>query len=163
MITVQEQIQAEVQTMHQNGLSVSEMCRELGASRNTVYAVLSALGLTPNRTLGRPRETKYSDETLQDILRDYRNLDMPVKDVVAKHDITMNDLYRILRDANEPPRRQTQAYQDAKQAALDHACDLYVNSELTIAEITVETGIHQPTLHAEVTARGLPPRNKGRG
>ena len=80
---------------------------------------------------------------------------VPIKDILNEFGISISKLYLLLAEHNVPTRNIE--HTDGHKAQLDAAIALYEKG-VPIWQITQETGIHQPTLHAELHARGIPLR-----
>lgn len=138
--------------LHSEGLTVPAISQEMGMSQPTVYKYLMMMELQPN---GRTR--KEVDHV--GLIEDYKDLTMTVSAVLAKYSISTTMLYSILRKNEVPPRQQNPEFKQAKLDQLEHALDMYQNSDKTIMTICFETGISQPVLHKTVREREIPFRN----
>lgn len=136
----------EMLVMFDSGIGVAGIANEFGVSTQTVRRILKDHG----------KETSRKPRTLDDeaVIQMYQD-GKPVPEILTRHTITYGTLYRILGE-HEVPTRQV-AYAKSALKILDRAVELYV-AGAPLWSIKQETGIAQPTLHAELHKREIPLR-----
>lgn len=143
-------------------LDVKEIAVEVGVSIPTVYRVLQEAGVRPAKKYAEASYKRLSEEEQEEFVARYLDYE-PVIDLLDEYSINHTQMYQMLADRDVKPRMRQKSHEDAQNLALDHALELYQNSNLTITEISYETGIHQPMLHSTIHRRGVPlrrPRTK---
>ena len=156
-VRMTQEVRAEMIDMHNNDLTPFDISKEMEVSLSTVYKVLRASDLEPNSTPGTGKFHTLSPEDIEEMIDRYHGQESVV-DIISTYGLHYNQFYEILRMVGLQPRRNIATNRQARRDQLDHAIDLYENSDMTIAEITLETGVHQPTLHLEIKKRGVPLR-----
>jgi hypothetical protein len=144
----------EIVDMLSNGIPPKQVALEMGMSQTAVRNVMKAQGLGPGKAL----RTPLLD--VQAIAEAYVRGD-PVPNILHEHDITYTKLYKVLGDLNIPIRKVADA--DARKMRMDTAVQMY-EAGAPLWQIKQETGVHQPTLTAELHKRGVPlrrPRTNG--
>lgn len=134
---------SELLAMHAAGMPISSIASELGMSRDTVIRILKEHGRDTSR---KPKEVD-----IDDILTAYQN-GQAVPAILAKHQISYSRLYEILRDNDIPTRKA--ATVAIVNERLTQAVKMYQEG-LPLWSIKQETGIAQPTLHAELHRQGI--------
>lgn len=143
--------------MARAGLGVNVIAAEIQLAPSTVYRILSENDVDLKR-YARESFRSWTPEEKDEFLARYYDLSVPILALLDQYHMTHPQLYTLLGEMGLPARTKRPEVVDAKAAALEHALDLYQNTTLTIAEIFAETGVHQPTLHAEIRARDIPLR-----
>ena len=138
----------ELLAMHDGGIPISEIAREMGMSNDTVSRILKEHGRDTSR------KAKPVDET--GITQDYLD-EVSVPDILAKYGISYARLYKVLEDNGVPTRKAAQS--EVKSKRLEHAVSLYQNG-MPLWAIKQETGVSQPTLHEELHKRNVPLRRE---
>lgn len=136
----------ELLAMYDAGVNVINIAAELGVSGQTIRRVLKEHGKEISR-----RAAVLDEEA---IVKDYVGR-MAVPEILAKYKITYAMLYKILATNGIPTRKIENA--SGHDMRLDHAVQMY-EAGLPIWTIKQETGIAQPTLHAELHRRSIPLR-----
>lgn len=143
-------IEAEIMEMLKAGMSPMAIAQEMGLSIQTIRNVKKALD--PEAQASIPSATTGVNEVL--VGEEYERGDqIPV--ILEKHSISRAKLYQILAKFSIPARRVENA--NARERAMEEAVSLYKQG-VVIRQITADTGIHQPTLHAELARRSIPLR-----
>ena len=146
---VSEEKRREIIQMHSKGMSHRAISQEMGVSVQTVRNYVKA---DPDAQPPEPSATTDVNEPL--IAEEYERGDqIPI--ILAKHGIARAKLYQILSKFSIPARRIENA--NARERAMEEAVSMYKQG-VVIRQITSDTGIHQPTLHAELAKRGVPLR-----
>jgi len=137
--------EAEIIAMYDSGLKVADIAQEAMVSQSTVRKVLG-------ERLQRRRVRTDEDE----IITEYTS-DVPVPQILVDHGLTYSALYSILYRNGIPPRKV--AVQEMRNERLETAVQMYLDG-VKLWQICNETGVHQPTLHAELHRRGIPLRRE---
>ncbi len=156
-IRVTEEVRGTIREMHEQEMTPADIVRELDLSLPTVYRVLKAMELSPNRDSNIGVLHKLSPEDVEDIEKRY-SAGKPVNEILADYGLYYPQFYELLVMLEIKPRVRQKQRVKVRNKQLDHAVLLYRETDLTLAEIRLETGIHQPTLHAELRAREIPLR-----
>jgi len=136
----------EIINMHLAGLDPRAIAAEMDVSEGTVRKVIKESGVEAQaRESGLPTVA---------ITEKYTS-DVQVSEILREFGITYTQLYRILAEENVPIRKVANA--DARARQLDEAVALYEQG-VPIHQIVSDTGINQPTLHAELHKREVPLR-----
>lgn len=138
----------EIVRMRQAGLPREAVADEMNVSVGTVRNVEIAAGIAQPREAGSP---EILSDSVEQVIEKY-NSGARVFDILREHNLTYTRLYKLLADNNVPVRKIANA--DARERQLDEAVAMYEQG-VRIVEITSETGVNQPTLHAELHARGV--------
>lgn len=141
----------EIVEMFDGGVGTAGIAEEMGVSVTAVRNILQKYG----RDTSGPRILPKEDE----IVEEYTRGD-PAPVILNKHRITYSQLYGVLSRHNIPTRRISET--EARVKRLDTAVEMYL-AGAKLWEILNETGIAQPTLHAEIHKRGLPLRRASTG
>lgn len=150
---VLESRKVEIVAAYNEGMNVAELAKEFEVSRPTVYRILSEQGVELRyRHMGAYEE--LGEERTAEFIKRYSDNE-PIKKLLTEFGITHNQMYSLLDDNGIRPRTRQRQISKARSGALDHAVDLYENSNLTLADILAETGVHQPQLHSEIHKRGI--------
>jgi len=140
--------EAEIVEMHEGGLTLKSIADEMGISSTAVRNILKKYGKETSRVV-----VDYDEE---DIIQQYVSNE-PVPQILEDNNISYAQLYTILRNHKVPTRKAIR--QDVKQERLAQAVELYQDG-VPLWNIKEETGIHQPTLHAELHRRHIPLRRQ---
>lgn len=135
--------EAEILEMHDNGVHINSIAEEMGLSTTAIRNVL--------KKHGRATFVKKPIHDEEAIINQYLQ-QMPMQDILEEHQLTYSMLYGILAKHQVAPRRIADA--DSRQHRLDAAIKMY-QEHYALWEIARETGIAQPTLHAELHKRGM--------
>lgn len=143
----------EVLSMHDAGMSATDIAGELGANPKVIREML--------RNAGRQTGPQPAHAQEASICKAYAETDVPAKDILRKFDITYGQLYGILERNDIPMRKHTR--QEGVSRQLQEAVEMYL-AGMPLWKIKEETGVAQPTLHAhlhksKITLRR--PRKKG--
>ncbi len=158
---VTKEMRGEIKEMTTSGMPVKKIATELELSVPSVYRILAEEGLKPTKAVLRVTD-RLSEDDLEAILEQYYDF-IPVGEVLFEFGLNHNQLYQILQDMNLEPRRKQSQTKEAQGMMIDHALDLYQNdTDMTVDEIVRETGVSQPTIHNEITRRGLEKRRPRR-
>lgn len=135
----------EILQMAEQGMSIKAIAVEMSISEGTVKGVLKASGQQVAKLL--------RDEPT--IIKMYQDGSIRIQAILKEHSLSYSQLYGILGKHEVPVR--SIADKDGKKAKMDVAIELYKRGT-PIHMITFETGVAQPTLHAELHSRGVPLR-----
>ncbi len=138
-------------------MEVKTIAEELGVSVPTVYRFLGEAGIRPKRKVATQSWRKLDEEQVAEFIQKYLDYE-PVLKLLVEFSINHSQMYQMLLEHEVEPRMRQRGHAKASDVALKHALDLYQNSDYTIAEITGETGVHQPVLHAAVRRENIPLR-----
>lgn len=141
---------AEAKAMEEAGISRPAIAHELGVSTQTIRNWF--------RSQGHDKPSATTPEEIQ-IVEAYEAGELTAK-ILAMFDIDRGRLYYLLSKHSVETRKVQR--EEGRKRALDEACSLYKQGYV-IRQIVEDTGIHQPTLHAELARRGIPlrrPREK---
>lgn len=136
----------EAVAMNEAGISIPAIAHELEVSAQTIRNWFIAQGQskpsapTPDKDVKVVEAYEAGIETHQ-ILSDF--------------EIDRGRLYYLLSKYSVPTRQR--ALEKGRARALDEACAMYEQGYV-IRQITEDTGVHQPTLHAELARRDIPLR-----
>ena len=144
----------EVVKMAVAGMQTAAIAAELDLAVSTVYRILKSAGVVPVKLYATTSFKNLTDDQLVDFAARYNDLE-PVLSLLDDFHLTYTQMYQLLHHLGIKPRTKQRTVIDARKLALDHALDLYQNTNLTITEIFGETGVHQPTLHREIRLRGI--------
>jgi hypothetical protein len=133
--------EAEIVQMHLAGLKAPAIASELEISPSAVRAVL--------RKTTKPQPVHILDENA--IIQAYAS-QVPAGMILKEHSISYATLYRVLAAHNIETRAAQGASGRVKQ--LEAAVQMY-QAGSPLWAILQETGIAQPTLHAELHKRGI--------
>lgn len=136
----------ELLAMFDANINVLGIASELGVSEQTVRRVLKEHGKETKR------RSKVVDE--ENVVQQYMD-GVAVPTILSSHNINYAELYKILAKNKVSTRKVV--FGEAAKAILDRAVELYVAS-MPLWAIREETGIAQPTLHAELHKRNVPLR-----
>jgi len=141
---------SEVADMFDQGMSITAIAEELGMSEGTVRSDLHKLGKDTRRPSKNPNE--------EQIVLQYQTA-KPVSDILREYNLSYAQLYAILDRRDIPLRKHTAKITSAERLA--QAIELYKSGQ-ELWFIKNETGIAQPTLHAEIHRLGIPLRKPRR-
>jgi DNA-binding phage protein len=125
---------------------LNEIRQETGYTTRYIRQLLRERGYTVNNTI--PRTV----DEMNQIVLDYRM--MSVRAVLKKWKISNNTLYAVLEERGEPIKRNNNK---VRNQHIERAVQMYLE-RAPIKEITVETGIHAPTLYEALQERGIATR-----
>lgn len=145
-----DETRSEVLQMWDQGMSANAIADELGVSSTTVRNVVRASG----RDTKKPRTHAHEREIVEQYVNGGK-----VPDILAKYGVSYTQLYNMLSRNDVPIRKAANAQGRGKQ--LDAAVILY-QQNVAVWKITEETGVAQPTLHAELHRREIPLRRPRR-
>ena len=140
--------EVEIIEMHEGGLALKGIAEEMDISVTAVRNVLKKYGRATHKVA-----PSYNEE---DIVAQYV-ANEPVPAILVEHGITYTQLYHILQQHGIPTRKSMEA--DVRQSRLERAIEMYQEGS-PLWQIKAETGIAQPTLHAELHQRGIPLRRQ---
>lgn len=138
----------ELTSMVEAGMTVPQIAEELGKSVGTIKKMLADAGLEAH-SRAKPAFN------ISRILEQYGSGVSVAQIISEQPGLTYTKFYGILSNEGVPTRKVEQEHSRARQ--LDEAVELYIQG-LKIFDIVQETGVAQPTLHAELHARGVPLR-----
>jgi len=151
MASDQEDRNKEILLMNEAGLTPEAIADEMGLSPAAIRSIVKKSGLKTQ-----PRKAGYS---VQDVIRDYEE-GKALQSISAEYGISISTIYQVLSE-NDVPIRKIK-FANTRQRQLDEAVAMYEGGA-KISVITAETGIHQPTLHTELSRRNVPLRRPHRG
>lgn len=154
---VTAEMKEEIQEMHGEGMPTQDIATELGLALTTTYRVLQALDLKPNKPDTRTVVERMGPDNVAEFLERYEG-EEPAIQLIADYGITYPQMYELLEACGVEPRRRRNVNKDARAMQVEHALRLYMETDMTLAAIFEETGIHQPVLHREIHSRGVPLR-----
>jgi len=138
----------EIVEMHEGGLALNGIAEEMDISVTAVRNVLKKYGRATHRVVA-----SFNEE---DVIAQYV-ANEPVPDILTTNNLNYAQLYHILQQHGIPTRKSIEA--DVRQERLNHAIELYQDGQ-PLWLIKEETGIPQPTLHAELHKRHIPLRRQ---
>lgn len=136
----------EAVAMNEAGVSIPAIAHELDVSAQTIRNWFTAQGQETPSTTKSPKDVSIAEAYEEG---------MPIPQILVKFEIQRPRLYAILAKFSVPTRQMV--LEDTRKRAMDEACAMYEQG-FVIRKITEDTGIHQPTLHAELARRGIPLR-----
>lgn len=140
----------DILDMWDKGLTASQIADELEISATTVRTEVKRSGRNVHKPKNHPNEAE--------IVSRYAN-GAPIPELLQKYGVSYPQLYNMLARNDVPIRRAAQAQGRVKM--METAIEMYEKG-VAIWKISQETGVAQPTLHAELHKRGIPlrrPRN----
>ena len=141
-------IEAEILKMAED-LSVPAIAEEMGVSAQAIRNLLKRHEKAQGEKI--PAPTNPQDVLIAEAYENGEEIPL----ILARFDIRRARLYSILSKFSVPTRQVQQKM--AKDRAMDEAISLYEQG-VVIRQITEDTGVHQPTLHAELARRRIPLR-----
>ena len=135
----------EILNMYTKGMSIPAIMSEMGVSRGTVQRIVKAQG-------GEKPSAPKLDEV--GVVESYEAGE-PIGKILADFGIGRPKLYYLLSKYQVASRKVSM--ETARSRAMDEAISLYQQG-VVVRQITEDTGIHQPTLHAELARRSIPLR-----
>lgn len=135
--------ETEILEMYDNGVRVTAIAEEMGLSATAIRNVL--------KKHDRTTISKHAFRDEDTIIEQYVH-GTPIKAILSEHDLTYSMLYGILAKHKVASRKII--FKDSRQQRLDTAVEMYQDGH-TLWQIANETGIAQPTLHAELHKRGM--------
>ncbi len=139
-------IESEIIEMYSKGISIPAIASETGRSAQTIRNLIKT---NPKAQAAKPIAVKSVDEVK--VAEAYTSGErIPV--ILEKFGIQRPRLYYILSKYSVPTRQVDR--ENARSRAMEEAISLYKQG-VVIRQITQDTGIHQPTLHAELAKRGI--------
>lgn len=141
----------EVANLAEDGISVADIAKHMDVSTNTIYGVLRKSKVSPKRAA-----TLMDRVDHEQVIQDYNDL-YPLRVIADKHEITISQVYYVLKSNNIPARSKGDLVTSLRADNLDTAIRMYQDG-FFIHEITAETGVHQPTLHQALHERKVPLR-----
>jgi transposase-like protein len=135
----------EAMEMAKAGMSVPVIAHEMDVSPQTIRNWLKAQGQE------QPTATKDVLAKEAEVIEAYE-AGVAVATILKQFDIERAKLYYLLSKYSVTTRQTT--LKDSRKRALDEACQMYKDG-FVIRQITEDTGVHQPTLHAELARRGI--------
>jgi len=142
---MEEGVKHEIAAMWDAGMTIPAIANELGTSAQTIRNLLKSLGKDTSRAAKKPAVDEVA------VCEEYTAW-RPIPEILKKHDISYTILYRILREGKVTLRKVSET--EITNVRLDRAVDLYIAGSPLWA-IKQETGVAQPTLHAELHKRGV--------
>lgn len=136
----------EVLEMADAGLRPAAIAEEMDVSVTVIRKILKKYG----KSSGGPRAIDGEDEAVEDYVKGE-----PIPTILGKYSLTYSQLYSILTRHEVPIRKVSNA--NVRQQRLNLAIEMYKAGE-PLWRIKNETGIAQPTLHAELHSRQIPLR-----
>lgn len=140
---------AEMRALSQEGISVADIAEEIGFSRGTVYKILKEGHVTPKR-----QGTILDVVDIETLAKQYEEW-LPVRDIAETHNITLSQVYYVLRKAGIKPRSKAPGVLTDKEERMEVAVRMYQDG-FYLHEIKTETKIAQPPLHEELRRRKIP-------
>jgi transposase len=140
--------QEEILQMLDQGMSTRAIAEEMGVSVNTIRDFAKGDG----KAQGGAKASTTNAERQDQVAKAYES-GMPVAKILETFQIGRPQLYAVLAKFEVPTRKIT--HEDSRKRAMDEAISMYQQG-VVIRKITEDTGIHQPTLHAEIAKRGIP-------
>lgn len=138
--------ETEILEMDDNGMKVAAIAEEMELSATAVRNILKKHG----RDLSLPKAFRDEEAIINQYIQN-----TPIHLILTEHDLTYSVLYGILSKHKVTSRKTANA--ESRQQRFDVATEMYQNGN-AIWQIINETGIAQPTLHAELHKRDIPLR-----
>lgn len=141
--------------MYNQGANIGTICQELGKSVTTVYQLLREGGIVPNRAQeGGPKLVTLvlPEEVVKRVVADYL-ADVSMAKITRDTELTINTVYKILRETNTPLRRG-QDYQEVRHMRIEQAIRMYREGAKLI-KIEMETGVQATQLYKELAKAGV--------
>ena len=135
--------ETEILEMYDNGVQVNAIAEEMQLSATAIRNVL--------KKHDRATITKKPIRDEEAIINKYLQ-QVPMRDILEEYHLTYSMLYGILAKHQIASRKLTNT--NSRQQRLDTAIKMYQDGH-TLWQIANETGIAQPTLHAELHKRGV--------
>lgn len=147
---MEQERKAEALKMYAAGISIPAIATELAMS---AQAIRNMIKTDPEAQAVKPVTTtrEYNDVLVAEAYES----GMSIPKILEEFGIRRPQLYSILSKFSTPTRKVLQ--ENTRKRAMDEAISLYKQG-VVIRQITADTGIHQPTLHAELAKRGIPMR-----
>jgi hypothetical protein len=146
----------EIIKMYEGGLSVNDIAFEMGRPVQEIKKILQAVGVIQKQ--GRKSSTEtLSEKQRKEIVKHYVDNTLTGIQIIAKYAITWNGLYKLLDEEGIPFREFKRNDRIAREMRMERAIEMYQGGA-RLWEITNETGIRQPQLHAELHKRDIPLR-----
>lgn len=134
----------EMGDMWDAGLNLTQIAQEMGTSTAVVRKALTLSGKT-----GFSEDDKLEKD--QEVINMY-NEGLSIKVITLKQGISVTKLYNILAKHKVPIRSIVQ--QPTRDRQLEEAVAMYEDG-VVLHQIVSDTGVPQPTLHAELHRRGI--------
>ncbi len=147
----------EIIAMTQAGMKTQQISAEVDLAPSTVYKIIAEAGLDPVKEYAPTSYRNLSDEEEERLAERYYAM-VPVVELLDEFGLTHTQLYLFLAEKGFKPRTRQKEIRDARKLAIDHAVRLYVETTMTVSEIVLETGVHQPVISAEIRKRDIPQR-----
>jgi transposase len=147
----------EIIAMTKAGMRTQQIAAEVELASSTVYKIIAEAGLDPVKAYAPTSYRSLSDEEEDRLAERYYAM-VPVVELLDDFGLTHTQLYLFLSEKGLEPRTRQKELRDARKLAIDHAVRLYVETNMTVAEIVNETGVHQPVISSEIRKRGIPQR-----
>ncbi len=151
----------EIVKMSEAGLKPNVIAEEVDLSPSTVYKVLGEEGQQPVKEYAPTSFKNLTEEQVSEFIERYLDME-PIVVLLDAYRLTHIQMYQLLNERQITPRTRRTENKVARNLALEHALMLYQETSVTIAEIVLETGVHQPVLHAAIRAREIPLRRPRR-
>jgi len=135
--------ETEILEMHDNGMQVNAIAEEMQLSITAVRNVLKKY----NRTTVTKKPFRDEEAIINKYLQQ-----VPMRSILEEYQLTYSALYNILIKHQIATRKV--ANSNSRIQRLDTAVKMYQEG-YALWEIAQETGIAQPTLHAELHKRGV--------
>jgi len=145
---MEQEVKHEIAAMWDAGMKIPAIATELLMSAQTIRMALKEMGKDTSRG------AKHASLDEVALIAEYVAGES-VAELLKRHKITYNILYRILDKTNTPTRKLAEAA--VSNVRMDRAVEMYI-AGLPLWSIHQETGIAQPTLHAVLHARNIPLR-----
>lgn len=139
------------------GLSPYEISQIHHIPEGQVISILREQGIPTGRRYGSSVADKFSAAQLDDIVADYKDFDMQVREVCQKWGLSHQQLLRLLDQLQIPRRINMSEYRLGSALRLQRAVQMYVDGAKML-EIYDETGVGSPTLYKELYQRKIPTR-----
>jgi len=133
----------EIVEMYKAGLGLGAIAEEMDLSTTAIRNILQKHDVPTRITRPSTDEDKIVERYLTS---------EPIPGILKDFNISYGRLYSILARHGVPTRKVLN--KQGRELALDKAVEMYEEGHL-IWKITEETGVAQPTLHAELHKRGV--------
>src|SRR3990172_1577492 len=160
-MAVTDQERDVIERMYLEFPNIQSISDELGHSPVTIRRVLKDRGIIVSGSPGRPAQADLmEDAELEAIANAVREEKEPMQAIAARHHMSMNTLYKVLKSLGMTPRTQTKDHLEGAQLQKDVAIQMYKEGWAGWF-IHERTGISGAALNKEIHKRGVQLRGRG--